>query len=189
MRRCLSGFLIGLLWFSYGLAQPIEQVVQIMPLFASWTDVKARDNVLTIGVFSESNTDLKSTVDILSQSEYWYRRVIKDFIGHEKVVCVPLNSENLSDFSGEIIWVLQADSSLTALRDKAGQGIFTIGVQNPAFEPYLVATLTYEDESTNPKEERWKLTRFFGNCAITPLKFSYKLTTRDNFVGHNCETD
>ncbi len=186
MKKVSICLLICMMWASASLAQPFDQIVKIMPLFASWTNVKAVDKTLTIGVFSELGTNDDATVKKVKESEYWNRDVIKEFIGHQQVETVPLTVDNLMDFQGQIIWVLDADQALPLLMEKSQAGIFTIGVQNQSFEDFLVATLIYENVSADPKVERWKLLRFVGNCGITPLEFSYKLTTRDNFVGQSC---
>ncbi|OQY27842.1 MAG: hypothetical protein B6244_09315 [Candidatus Cloacimonetes bacterium 4572_55] len=175
-------------WSAQAFSQPVDRLIQSLPLFVGWSSVKAKNETLKIGVFSDKTSRVDNgLLSKFQKLKPWNHDLVKEFIGHNRIDVIFLNSDNLSDFDGQIIWVLDADASLKALRKKTMEGVFTIGAQHQTFEAYIAATLMYENKSNDPKVERWRLIRFFGNCEISPLIFSNKLKSKENFVSKNCQ--
>ncbi len=187
MKRLIFLLIIIIVWGGKVTAQPLDRVIQSLPLFVGWANVKAVEGILTIGVFSDSQSEIgPATLNKFKKLKPWDRDPVKKFIGHQRVELVSVNGDNLPEFEGQVIWVMDAAVSLPLLKDKTMNGVFTIGVQDDKYQNYLAATLIYEDKSADPIVERWRMVQFFVNCQISPLSFSKKLMDKDNFVGRNC---
>lgn len=184
-------FLIILMWISSGRAEDIDQLKRFthnLPTFVGLADVKSKDSVLTVGVFSDKSMRIKlETLVIFKQLKGWGSEIIVSRTEHKRVDVVGLNQRNLSQFKGQVIWVLDAEKSLPDLKKITEKGIFTIGVQNTNYEEHLFATLLYENKSDDPTIERWRLVKLTANCEISPLRFSKKLTEKDYFYGKICD--
>lgn len=167
--------------------EQIERFANSLPVFVAFCGVKAENGVLTIGIFSEADPNIpQSTLDIFKNLRPWSNDSVISETNHKTIEVVPLNPTNLADFSGNVIWVMDANESLPALKEKTSQGIFTIGSQEEKFSEYLFTTLLYENKSNDPKVEKWRLTELIANCDLTSLRYSDKLMSKSYFNGKNC---
>ncbi|OQY30407.1 MAG: hypothetical protein B6244_00700 [Candidatus Cloacimonetes bacterium 4572_55] len=181
-------FIIVLSWTGIAYTQPLERLIYGLPLFAAGSHIKAVDETLTIGVFSDSKDKInKETLTKFKDIKTWSNDRIRKIFELQKLEIVSLNSENLTDFAGQIIWVLDASASLEKLKEVTANGIFTIAAQDPGYEDYVFVTSIYENKSSDPDVERWRLTRFFVNCEVSQLRPSSNLKTKDGYVEKNCD--
>ncbi len=188
MKKWLLTLSFLLISISAANAQPLERVVQSVPVFSAMAGVKAVNGVLTIGVFSEVEDQIsKETLKEFETLKSWSHEKVKGVTGHTKIEVVGLNRKSLDSFKGQIIWVLAAEEDLPKLKTLTQKGVFTIGTHDKAYEKALYVTLDYENKSDDPAVERWRLTRMYVNCEICPLRFTEKLDEKDHFFGNKCE--
>lgn len=166
-------------------AQPLELLVKSLPVFSAYADIKAVDNVLTIGVYSDGQADPKM-LNVFREIRAWSADEVQQTIGHRTIEAVFLNRWSLNDFEGQIIWVMDMVDTL-ALRKQTEKGVFTISAQHEEYQKYLFATLIYENASDDPGVKKWRLTKLMTNCDISPLRFSTKITKKKYFVGNACD--
>ncbi len=188
MKNVCITMIFGFLVVSSALAQPIERICSSLPLFAASSDVNAIDGTLTIGLFSDVQTEVEpALLTMFEKLKTWNRETVKKACGLKKVIAVSLNSDNLDDFKGQVIWVLDAEASLEKLKEKTTNGFFTIGSQQSKFEDYLFITVIYTNKSDDPNVERWRLSRIFANCDISQYRASPNLMVKEGFEGKNCD--
>ncbi len=169
-------------------AQPLERIIKSLPVFVRYASVKADDGVLTLGVFSDEQPQIeKSILEIFKNLKLWDHSEVIQSVGNKKINVIALNSDNIAEFKGQVIWVIDAKDSLEKIKKHSEIGIFTIGAQNSEFEDYLVTTIIWEDKSDDPKIERWRLIKFIANCEISPLRFSNKIAGKEYFLGKKCD--
>ncbi len=169
-------------------AQPLGQMIKVLPLFAASSNVKAVYGILTIGVFSDVQSEVgEATLQKFKDLSHWGNEEVRKMFEFQTIEVVSLNGKNLADFEGQIIWVLDADVSLERLKEKTINGIFTIGAQKKKFEDCLFITVHYKDKSSHPRIERWRLVRIFANCELSNLRPSTRLKAKEGYVPKNCD--
>ncbi len=180
-------FIMAILCGRIAHAQPIERVIKSLPVFVAYTYVQAVDSILTVGVFSDVEPEVPA--DILEKFRNlraWNQKAVQKVTGHKKVVVVSLNANNIDEFSGQIIWVLAASDSLAKIEKQTVNGVLTIGSNEKAYEDHLLLTLTFKNVSKQRSVQRWRLSRFYANCALSPLRFNESLMNKKYFVGNGC---
>ncbi|OQY30403.1 MAG: hypothetical protein B6244_00680 [Candidatus Cloacimonetes bacterium 4572_55] len=187
MRCILILTLIISAWTVTVIAQPLERIIQSLPIFISCTGVKAVDGVLTVGIFSDELLQVEeATLQTLENIRVWKNEGIIKIVGIKKIKVVALNSNNIVEFKGQVIWIIDAEASLEKLKRHTMEGVFTIGAQNDKFVDYLTATQLYENKSDRPDVERWRLTQLIFNCELSPLRITGKLSNKNYFVEKGC---
>ena len=169
-------------------AQELERFTNSLPAFVTFASVKAVDGVLTIGVFSDEQANIdQKTLEIFKNLKAWKSESISVPVGNKTIEVIGLNSDNLNNFTGQIIWVLDAQTSLEDLKVHSNNGVFTVGIQDSKFGDYLFTTFIYENKSDDPKVERWRLTKLIANCEISPLRYAGKVLKKKYFSGKKCD--
>ncbi|OQY30404.1 MAG: hypothetical protein B6244_00685 [Candidatus Cloacimonetes bacterium 4572_55] len=169
-------------------APSLERIIQTLPVFVSYSGVTADDGILTIGVFSDELPQVKkSTLETFENLRVWGHEDVVKSIGNKKMIAVALNGNNIAEFRGQVIWVIDAKASLSKIKKHSENGVFTIGSKNIEFEKYLFATMIFENKSDSPEIKRWRLTKFIVNCDISPIRFSNKITGKKYFLGKKCD--
>ncbi len=188
MRKLPLTIVLLLLAATQSNSQQLERFAFSLPVFAAYCGVRAVDNTLTVGVFSEKEEIPQSILDVFKNAKPWKKESVVDKIKHERVEVVSLNPENLEDFDGQIIWVLDADFSSNLLKEKTRANIFTIGAQNPtAFVTNLFTTVVYKNVSQDQGVEKWRLERLIANCEISKLRYPPNVTEKPYFEGIDCD--
>ncbi len=189
MKNCIISLMVVIFWTGSVFAQPLERIVSSLPVFAASADVKTvEDGILTIGIFSDSSAVDQNILDVIDNLQAWDSDLVKGVIQYKKIEVISLNKDNITEFKGQIIWVLDASTaSLEKLKIHTIDGVFTIGTQERKFEDNLFATLIYKNKSDDPNVERWRLIELISNCEISPLQFAKKVSTKKYFAGIKCD--
>ncbi len=170
------------------MGQPLERMCQSLPTFSGYAGVKGVDGVLTVGIFSDEQSEVeKKTLKMFQDIKSWNKEQRKELMEYKEIKVVSLTGENLDQFEGQIIWVLDADASLEKLKEKSSKGTYTTAVQDDKFEDYLFLTIFFENKSDDPSVEKWRAVKITANCEISPLRFPSKITKKPYFSGKSCE--
>ncbi|OQY28113.1 MAG: hypothetical protein B6244_08395 [Candidatus Cloacimonetes bacterium 4572_55] len=170
------------------LAQPLERVIQSLPIFVACAGIQTDTGALIVGVFSESQDQVNP--EILAQFrelKAWYRETVISITLHDSVLVIPVNKKTLSKFNGHILWVIDADKSSKTLRKLSRKGVFTIAMQNEKMENALFAVVHYNNISEDKNIEKWRLVKFVANCTISPLRFNRTIRKKDSYVEKGCD--
>ncbi len=187
MKYFIFLILIVLIYSSNVSAQPLERIIQSLPVFVRYSNVKADDGLLIVGVFSDKKPKIEdTTLDLFKNLKIWNHKEVIENVGHKEIKVVSLNGSNISAFKGQVIWVIDAKDSPGKLKSSTKKGIFTIGAQNTVLEESLAASLIFKNKSDDPEKEKWRLTKFIANCEISPLKFANKLKGKNYFASKKC---
>ncbi|OQY30333.1 MAG: hypothetical protein B6244_00295 [Candidatus Cloacimonetes bacterium 4572_55] len=169
-------------------AQPLERIIQNVPVFAGYANVQAVDNILTVGIMSDSLSKTgEEALEMFKKLKTWNHEGVIKILGHKKVEVVSLNKKNIDEFKGQILWVMNASTSLQSLKALTEKGVFTIALAQPELSDHIFVTVTFENKSDDPAIERWRLTKLEANCKISPLRFVGKLAGKSYFIGRNCD--
>lgn len=166
-------------------AQPLEILIKSLPVFAAYAEVKAEDDVLTVGIYSEKGID-PVVLQAFGEIKSWSAEGVNTITKHKRIKITPVSLTNIDRFNGQILWVMDTTDTI-ALKKQTEQGVFTIGAQDPRYQNYLFTTLIYHDTSDDPKVKKWRLTELIANCDLSPLRFSTKITNKKYFVGKSCD--
>lgn len=169
-------------------AQRLERFTNSLPAFAAAGGLKAVDGLVTIGVFSDEKKDIdKETLEMFKNLKAWNAKSVMNTIGNKKIEVTSLNIDNISEFKGQLIWVLDAEKSLEDLKVQSENGVYTVGIQEDKFGDYLYSTFIYENKSDDPDIEKWRLVKLIVNCEISPLRYSDEVSKKKYFSGKDCK--
>jgi hypothetical protein len=167
----------------------LQRFANNLPTFVAMAGVTAEDGVLEIGVFSDDTEIDAEILTAFKNIRSWGLDDVKSVTNHNEISVIPLNRNNIYQFEGEIIWVLEAEknSSLWALKKRSRDGIFTVGSQQETYKNYIFTTFIYKNKSDDPNVERWRLVKMLVNCDISPLNYSDKINGKSYYEPMNCD--
>lgn len=183
---CLPLFFV-LSFGQHSWSQPLDRIVQSLPIFVACAGISSSDGALEIGIFSEKSPDINAaTITQFRDIRSWNHESVVSVTGHSAVNVQPVAVSDLAIFSGDILWVLDASTVVDTLVNLTRAGVYTIGIQEERLEDCLFTVLHYENKSQDKHVERWRLVRFAANCEISPLRYNSTATSKDSFVSKNC---